>query len=111
MMCKLNGKWLCGTILAVTLAGLSGQAMAGRAFQITDYFYGDDTHQGPILGQTTYFCGAGSQASGQSTPYVVSVQVSCTGDAPDANPNSALPTWYHNCELTDPIYQTFTCYG
>jgi hypothetical protein len=112
MMNKLRGKWLCGAIAATALAGLSGQAMAARAFEIVDFFYTDDAHTGQYVGKTIYACSDQATSTfGHSTPFVVVVQTDCVDNAPAANANNALPTTFHNCILADPTYGLYSCSG
>lgn len=108
---KLSGKWLCGAMLTVALAGVSGQAMAGRSLQIVDFFYTDEAHTGNYVGETIYQCGdLPTSFMGQATPYIVEVQTDCSGPAPAQDPTSALPTVFHYCVLVDPAYDAYNCY-
>jgi len=110
-MIKTKRRWLHCAIAAFSLLGLADQAYAGRAIEVTYFYYNDDTHLGPIVGQTTAMCGSrGTISTGHATPYIVDVEVSCTGDSPNGNAYNALPTIYHHCEPIDPYAGAFRCY-
>lgn len=105
-------KWFVLAIAAACFAGSTGAAIAGRANQITHFYYVDDTHTGGTVGEMTYLCGSGTYQIGEPSPYYVTVTVPCQDGAPVANPNAALPTEFHNCKLKEnDAFHGFTCWG